>query len=70
MSAISIILTQEARCCVTIRAEVVNRDNDNKFGKWFVASVEGTGVDVVKIPPRSPNLNPICERSLGSVRRE
>ena len=25
---------------------------------------------VVKIPPRSPNLNPICERFLGSVRRE
>ena len=26
--------------------------------------------EVVKIPPRSPNLNPICERFLGSVRRE
>ena len=24
----------------------------------------------MKIPPRSPNLNPICERFLGSVRRE
>jgi putative transposase len=31
---------------------------------------EGTGIEVVKIPPRSPNLNPICERFLGSVRRE
>ena len=31
---------------------------------------EGTGIDVVKIPPRSPNLTPICERCLGSVRRE
>ena len=30
----------------------------------------GTGIDVVKIPPRSPNLNPICEGFLGSVRRE
>jgi transposase InsO family protein len=27
-------------------------------------------IEVVKIPPRSPNLNPICERFLGSVRRE
>jgi hypothetical protein len=25
---------------------------------------------VVNIPPKSPNLNPICERFLGSARRE
>jgi transposase InsO family protein len=31
---------------------------------------EGTAMEVVKIPPRSPNLNPICERFLRSVRRE
>ena len=36
----------------------------------FDAVAEGTGIDVVKIPPRSPNLNSICERFLGSVRRE
>ena len=36
----------------------------------FVAVVEGTGIDIVKIPPRSPNLHPICKRFLGSVRRE
>ena len=46
------------------------RDNDDKFGRRFDAAAEGTGIDVVKIPPRSPNLNPICERFLGSVRRE
>ncbi len=46
------------------------RDNDDKFGKRFAAGAEGTGIEVVKIPPRSPNLNPICERFLGSVRRE
>ena len=46
------------------------RDNDDKFGRRFDAVAEGTGIDVVKIPPRSPNLNPICERFLGSVRRE
>ena len=46
------------------------RDNDDKFGRAFDAVAEGTGIEVVKIPPSSPNLNPICERFLGSVRRE
>jgi len=31
---------------------------------------EGTGIEVVPIPPKSPKLTPICERFLGSVRRE
>ncbi len=46
------------------------RDNDGKFGRHFAAVAKGTGTKVVRIPPRSPNLNPICERFLGSVRRE
>ncbi len=32
--------------------------------------VERTGIEVVTIPPPSPNSNPICERFLASVRRE
>jgi transposase InsO family protein len=36
----------------------------------LAAVAEGTAIDIVNIPPRSPNLNPICERFLGSVRRE
>jgi putative transposase len=31
---------------------------------------QGAGIDVLSIPPRSPNLNPICERFLESVRHE
>ena len=46
------------------------RDNDGKFGKRFAAVAESTEITILKIPPRSPNLNPICERFLGSVRRE
>jgi putative transposase len=46
------------------------RDNDDKFGAKFTAAAEGAGTEIVKIPPKSPNLNPICERFLGSVRRE
>ncbi|MBL4811044.1 MAG: hypothetical protein JKX69_01505, partial [Rhodobacteraceae bacterium] len=32
------------------------------------AVAKGAGIDVVKIPPQSPDLNPICERFLGGVR--
>lgn len=46
------------------------RDNDGKYGRHFAAVAEGSGIEVVRIPPRSPDLNPICERYLGSVRRE
>lgn len=46
------------------------RDNDGKYGPKFAAAAIGAGTDVVSIPPKSPNLNPICERFLGSVRRE
>ena len=46
------------------------RDNDGKYGPKFDAVAKGTGIDVVTIPPKSPNLNPICERFMGSVRRE
>ena len=46
------------------------RDNDSKFGSNFAAAADGAGIDVVTIPPRSPNLNAICERFLGGLRRE
>ena len=46
------------------------RDNDDKFGERFATVAEGAEIEVVKMPPRSSNLNPICERFLGSVRRE
>ncbi len=46
------------------------RDNDDKFGRSFDAVTKGTDIEVVKIPPRSPDLSSICERFLGPVRRE
>jgi hypothetical protein len=61
-------LREATPCCSGPRYLV--RDNDDKFGKRFAAVAKGTEIEVVKIPPRSPNLNPICERFLGSVRRE
>ena len=46
------------------------RDNDSKFGAKFDAAVGGAGTELVKIPPKSPNLNPVCERFLRSLRQE
>ncbi len=46
------------------------RDSDGTYGPKFVAVAEGAEINVVTIPPRSPNLNPICERFLKSVRHE
>ena len=46
------------------------RDNDGKFGGLFRAAADDAGIDVVTIPPKSPNLNAVCERFLGSLRRE
>ena len=46
------------------------RDNDGKFGSDFATAADGASIDVVAIPPKSPNLNAICERFLGALRRE
>ena len=46
------------------------RDHDGKFGSHFAAAADGAGIDVVTIPPKSPNRNAICERFLGGLRRE
>ena len=46
------------------------RDNDGKFGRDFAAAATSADIDVVPISPRSPNLNAICERFLGGLRRE
>ena len=46
------------------------RDNDDKFGPSFARVAKGTGVEVLKTPYRAPKANAICERFLGSLRRE
>ena len=46
------------------------RDNDRKFGVNF-ARVAGTSrIEILKTPYHAPRANAICERLLGSVRRE
>jgi transposase InsO family protein len=46
------------------------RDNDSKFGDAFARVAEGTGIEVLTTPYQAPKANAICERFLGSVRRE
>ncbi len=46
------------------------RDNDNKFGTLFNRVGKWTGIEVLKIPFRTPRANATCERFFGSVRRE
>ena len=46
------------------------RDNDNKFGKRFSAMAEVTNIKELKTPFRAPKANAICERFIGSLKRE
>ncbi len=46
------------------------RDNDNMFGTRFDEVAQTTGIELLRIPHRAPRANAICERFLGSVRRE
>ncbi|NDJ78873.1 MAG: transposase [Chloroflexi bacterium] len=45
-------------------------DNDRKFGAQFERVAEGSGVDVIHTPVEPPKAKGICERFIGSVRRE
>ncbi|HEX4448378.1 MAG TPA: integrase core domain-containing protein [Polyangiaceae bacterium] len=46
------------------------RDRDHKFGTAFDALARAIGIQVVRTAVRAPNMNAICERFLGSLRRE
>jgi transposase InsO family protein len=46
------------------------RDNDSKFGVTFDRVAKSSGIKILKTPYRAPRANAICERFLGSVRRE
>ena len=46
------------------------RDNDRKYGAAFARVAAGSGIPILRTPHRAPRANALCERSLGSVRRE
>ncbi len=45
-------------------------DRDSIFSADFDRSIENYGMRVLKLPYRSPKANSICERAIGSMRRE
>jgi transposase InsO family protein len=46
------------------------RDRDDKYGAPFDRAARGAGIRVIKTAVRAPNMNPIAERFVGSLRRE
>jgi putative transposase len=46
------------------------RDNDNKYGSAFDIVAEAAGIEVIRTPIKASLANAICERFVGSVRRE
>jgi transposase InsO family protein len=48
----------------------VVRDRDHRYGSDFDRAAEGADAKVIKTPARAPKANAVCERFLGSVRRE
>ena len=46
------------------------RDHDGKFGVGFARLAKTSHIEMLTIPYHAPRANAICERFLGSVRRE
>lgn len=46
------------------------RDHDSKFGPCFARVAATSDIKILKAPYHAPRVNAICERFLGSVRRE
>jgi putative transposase len=50
------------------RPRFLIRDNDRKYGAEFERAASGVGI--LRTPIRAPKANAVCERFVGSVRRE
>ena len=46
------------------------RDRDSKYGTQLSAVVVSTGIKELRTPYRTPQANGVCERFMGSLRRE
>ena len=46
------------------------RDRDTKYLPSFDGVFDADGVEIIKSPPRAPKANSVCERLVGTLRRE
>ncbi|MCD4779974.1 MAG: integrase core domain-containing protein [Candidatus Omnitrophica bacterium] len=68
-------LTQIEKLHMTFNEElfgkaVLIRDRDNKFSHEFDQFFKDLNIDVLKIPFRSPNMNPYAESWVATIKRE
>jgi putative transposase len=52
------------------RPKYLLRDNDSKFGVGLARVAHTSRIEILTTPYHAPRANAICERFLGSVRRE
>jgi putative transposase len=50
--------------------QFIIRDRDDKSGADFDRAAKGAGIRVIRTAVKAPLMNSVCERYLGSVRRE
>lgn len=68
--------TQAARNLLADRADRATtvtfllRDRDSRFTRAFDAVFTADGIRILTSPPRAPRANAICERMIGTLRRE
>ncbi|MEU2741151.1 integrase core domain-containing protein [Streptomyces sp. NPDC007095] len=56
--------------CRTDSLRFLLRDRDSKYTRSFDAVFEAEDMEILLSPPRAPRANAICERVVGTLRRE
>jgi transposase InsO family protein len=62
------LLMDLGECATTIT--FLLRDRDSRFTGAFDAVFVADGIRILTSPPRAPRANAICERVIGTLRRE